>query len=123
MSEGWARGSTVVVLLSALAIVGPCVNRAQGSETAVFSLEVTGSGSVAVDGASRELPWSEAVSIGSSVTLEAVPSSGWRFAQWGGAASGTESPVTIVISGDALVEAAFAPVVSADVAQDSWAYR
>ena len=123
MSEGWARGSTVVVLLSALAIVSPCVSTAQGGETAVFSLEVTGSGSVAVDGASRELPWSEAVSIGSSVTLEAVPSSGWRFAQWGGAASGTESPVTIVISGDALVEAAFAPVVSADVAQDSWAYR
>lgn len=131
MSGRWARVSAVVVLLSALGMVGLCVNRAQGGETAVCSLDVTGSGSgasvacgsVAINGTSRELPWSETVSIGSSVTLAAVPSSGWRFAQWGGAASGTESPVTIVISADALVEAAFAPVISADVPQAFWAYR
>jgi len=125
MSSSWTRGGAVVLFWCALAATGLCADRGEAGETALCSLEVIGAGcgSVAVNGATRELPWSETVAVGSSLTLAAVPSSGWRFAQWGGAASGADNPATILISGDALIQASFTPAVSADVPEDSWAYR
>ncbi|MBI5711134.1 MAG: hypothetical protein HZC42_12665 [Candidatus Eisenbacteria bacterium] len=47
---------------------------------------------------------------GSGVQLTAVPGTGWAFAGWSGDTSGTANPVTLTITGDRSVTAAFVDV-------------
>src|SRR5204862_254327 len=69
-----------------------------------YTLEVTvvGSGSVAKnrDQASYD--------HGSTVELTATPATGWHFAGWSGAATGTTNPVSVTMDGDKTVTATFA---------------
>jgi hypothetical protein len=44
---------------------------------------------------------------GTSVVLTAVPAAGYRFAGWGGSASGTANPLTVVMDSSKTVSAAF----------------
>lgn len=44
---------------------------------------------------------------GSEVTLTAVPDEGYQFVEWGGAASGSDNPVTITIDGDMTISVVF----------------
>jgi pectate lyase len=47
--------------------------------------------------------------IGSVVWLYAVPDPGWTFTGWGGAATGTTTPVSVTMNANQTVIAAFAP--------------
>jgi S-formylglutathione hydrolase FrmB len=47
---------------------------------------------------------------GSSVTLSAYSSEGYKFANWGGDLSGNENPTTIIMDSDKLVTASFIPL-------------
>jgi uncharacterized repeat protein (TIGR02543 family) len=47
---------------------------------------------------------------GTSVTLTAVPNAGWAFSGWGGDASGTANPLTVVMSKDKTIAASFTMV-------------
>ena len=49
-----------------------------------LSLTKTGNGSVKVNGALQSLPWSGQFPSETQVQLEAVPNSGWGFANWTG---------------------------------------
>jgi endo-1,4-beta-xylanase len=51
---------------------------------------------------------------GTSVTLTATPASGWKFASWGGDASGTASTTTITINANKNVIAKFSPIADPD---------
>jgi len=48
---------------------------------------------------------------GKEVTLNAVPASGYRFVKWSGAASGSQSRVTVIMDSDKTVEAKFAKII------------
>jgi len=72
-----------------------------------LSLTGSGSGSIRVNGTLQSLPWSGSFATGSSVTLEAVPQSGWEFASWSGDASGSANPVTVTMDGAKSVTANF----------------
>ena len=45
--------------------------------------------------------------VGQVVTLTATPATGWSFAGWSGALSGTTSPITITLTSDKVVTATF----------------
>ena len=51
---------------------------------------------------------------GTEVTLTAVPDEGYRFAEWGGDASGSENPTTITIDADKTISAVFSEVTGID---------
>ena len=44
---------------------------------------------------------------GDSVTITALPASGWEFDHWGNQASGTQNPITIIMNSDKAVYAYF----------------
>ena len=67
-----------------------------GLETAV-----TGNGAILVS------PNKTTFTCGEQLTLTAQPGSGWQFAGWGGAASGTSSPTTITYDLEAEATADF----------------
>ena len=48
---------------------------------------------------------------GTSVTLTATPASGWKFASWGGDASGTASTATVTMNANKSVIAKFSPII------------
>lgn len=52
-------------------------------------------------------PAAASYASGSSVKLTAAPAAGYRFASWGGAASGTANPTTITIDANKTVSATF----------------
>ncbi len=74
-----------------------------------YSLSLTGSGSgaVKVNGTTYALPWSGSFVSGSSVTLEAVPQSGWAFGNWSGDVSGSVNPVTVTMDAAKSISATF----------------
>ncbi|MEN6306538.1 MAG: VCBS repeat-containing protein [Anaerohalosphaeraceae bacterium] len=65
-----------------------------------LNLTKTGNGSIKVDNASHSLPWSGSIAAGSTVTLEAVPDSGWEFTSWSGDKTGNVNPTTILMNGN-----------------------
>jgi hypothetical protein len=67
----------------------------------MIDLTISGSGSVTLD------PPADSYPAGATVTLTAVPSSGWYFGGWGGDATGTASPLELVIEADVAIEARF----------------
>jgi len=72
-----------------------------------LTLTGVGSGSVKVNGTLQSLPWSGQFANGASVTLEAVPGSGWAFANWSGNLSGSANPTSITMNGAKSVTASF----------------
>jgi hypothetical protein len=50
-------------------------------------------------------------SVGTTVTLTAIPSSGYAFSGWSGALTGTANPATLVMDANKSVSASFSPVV------------
>jgi hypothetical protein len=48
---------------------------------------------------------------GSSVTLTAIPASGWQLANWSGDASGSSNPLTLTVDSDKNILANFAPTL------------
>ncbi len=78
------------------------------------SLSVTGSnGSVKVNGTAQSLPYSGSFPDGTSVSVEAVPDSGYQFSGWSGALSGSTNPTSITMNGDKSVSASFTVVSNA----------
>ena len=77
----------------------------------IFNLQVTSTagGTVLAD------PPAGLVAGGEPVRLFATPNAGFRFAGWSGAVEGAGSPRTFVITGDASVSAAFAPLAAPDM--------
>jgi uncharacterized repeat protein (TIGR02543 family) len=78
------------------------------SITATFALDayaldvtIVGSGAVARN------PDQAAYDHGSSVELTATPATGWHFVGWGGAASGSANPLTVVMDGPRAITATF----------------
>ena len=76
------------------------------TQTPTFAVEtsVVGEGSVTTD------PEQSVYEPGSAVELTAVPSTGWQFAGWSGAATGTTNPITITLEADVAVTATFTEV-------------
>ncbi len=73
----------------------------------VLNLSKVGSGSVNVGGTLHSLPWSDTFTLGTEVTLEAVPDSGWYFAGWAGDASGVANPIAVTMDTDRSITATF----------------
>jgi hypothetical protein len=76
--------------------------------TLIVSIE--GQGSVEVDGES----YTSALSFneGIEITIEAIPESGWQFAEWMGDISSTNNPASVVINSNKSIGAIFAPTTS-----------
>ena len=55
-------------------------------------------------------PWTGTYFNTVPVTLEAIPATGWMFAGWSGAASGSTPTITLALSGNANASARFIPV-------------
>jgi len=68
-----------------------------------YTLTITpfGSGTVTIE------PMQDTYHYGDEVTLVAVPKVSWVFFGWGGDATGTESPLTIMIVGHTDITATF----------------
>lgn len=82
------------------------------TEDSMFSLSVVvdGEGFVTVE---PDLP---RYAYADSVTLAAVPDSGWYFNGWGGDTSGTQNPLLLTMTGDLLVTAEFLEIPDSTVA-------
>ena len=72
-----------------------------------LNLSKSGNGSVRVNGTLRSLPWSGQLVSGTQVQLEAVPDTGWSFANWTGDLSGSAITTTITMNGNKNVTANF----------------
>jgi len=79
---------------------------------ALFVL-VHGAGEVVV------LPGGEAYAPGTSVELDAQPAPGWCFDHWEYALGGTTTPTTVVMDGNKIVVAVFAPDCNANNRDDA----
>jgi hypothetical protein len=77
------------------------------SQIYTLSLTKTGNGSVRVDGVLRSLPWSATFPPGTSVTLDAVPDSGWEFDNWTGDYNWAGTPITVTMDSDKSIAANF----------------
>lgn len=89
-------------LLSILCIVGllvSCGTESNPTYTLTTSVSPSEGGSIA--------PSSGVYSKGETVTLQATPSDGWRFKEWGGDLSGDEVPVQIMINDEKNVTVTF----------------
>ena len=77
------------------------------SVTAHFTAQYALNTSVSPSGSGTVSPASDTYDEGIVVTLTAKPASGYRFDHWSGAATGTSSPVTIIMDSDKSVVAHF----------------
>jgi fibronectin type 3 domain-containing protein len=55
----------------------------------------TGSGQIKVNGIEQDLPFQQSIVPGNTMTIEAVPASGWQFAHFSGSHVDTENPLQI----------------------------
>jgi len=65
-----------------------------------LSLTGSGNGSIEVDGTPVALPWSDLFDCGTTVSLQAVPDSGWLFSHWSGDLTSSTSPDDITMDGE-----------------------
>ena len=96
------------------------------SDTASVTLHTKGSGTLLINGLPVQDTGSGIVCKypkGTAVTVTAVPESGASFAAWSGAAAGTEQTVSITVSGNTDLTAAFADAVRGDVNADGTCSR
>ncbi|MBF8965781.1 InlB B-repeat-containing protein, partial [Pontibacter sp. FD36] len=66
------------------------------------------------DGTVAKTPSQETYDAGSAVSLTATPATGYRFAGWGGDASGTANPLTVTMDGDKAVTATFEAIPASE---------
>ncbi len=76
-----------------------------GDKSHTLTVNVVGQGTVRPSGG--------VYLAGVTVTLTATPDTGWRFAAWSGAATGTFSQTQVVMTADQVVTATFALVADA----------
>lgn len=79
------------------------------SNTNMATLALTAS----AGGTTNPAPGSLVYLTGTSVTITAVPDSGYRFSGWTGDASGTTNPLTVVMSASKAIKANFEPLLFA----------
>ncbi|MCL4863839.1 MAG: DUF1349 domain-containing protein, partial [Caldilineaceae bacterium] len=102
---GWSgdaqgsEASVIVTMDSAKAVTATFVE-----EEYALTLTPQGQGTLTAD------PVQPFYRYGDEVTLTATPTQGWFFMGWGGDATGSTNPLTIVIDGDKSVTAQFADV-------------
>ena len=72
-----------------------------GATQMTLTTSVVGSGSV------TRQPNATSYAQGSTVTLTAVPASGWTFSGWGGGASGSTNPLTVTMDSNKSITATF----------------
>ena len=58
-------------------------------------------------GTTNPAPGTHAYNPGAGVSIEAIPDSGYQFSSWGGDASGTSNPITLIMDSDKSVAAHF----------------
>ena len=63
-----------------------------------------------VEGQGIVSPSSGTYTAGDSITLTANPSAGWTFSHWGGHGSGTQNPITIIMTSSKTVYAYFTEI-------------
>ena len=63
--------------------------------------------SIVVEGQGHVSPDSGTFTDGDSITITAIPSSGWSFSHWGGQGSGSQNPISITMGSDKTVYAYF----------------
>ena len=68
-------------------------------------LEILGSGKVKI------MPDKELFDTGDKVKLQAVPSKGYAFTEWGGTVKGSDNPLEITINEDTTIKAKFAKLI------------
>lgn len=78
-------------------------------DTYTLNVNATEGGKVLVDGAEVVTPYTATVPNGTSVTVEAVAADKNVFAGWSGSIGSTENPLTVVVSDNTTLEAAFKP--------------
>ena len=74
-----------------------------------YDLSITGvgAGAAEVNGDLHSLPWAGEFVLGSQVTVEAIPDSGWEFGNWSGDLSGDSNPAVFAMDGDRSITATF----------------
>ena len=70
-----------------------------------LTLEILGSGKVKI------MPSKELFDTGDKVKLQAVPSKGYAFTEWGGTVKGSDNPLEITINKDTKIKANFAKLI------------
>jgi len=83
-------------IISAIEIVGSTTGAGY-----TLSVNTTGSGTVSKN------PDKSSYTSGESVTLTAVPATGYQFSGWGGGASGTTNPLTLTMNSNKTISATF----------------
>ncbi len=72
-----------------------------------FSLTIA----AALGGTTDPAPGTLEYDTGTSVSVTAIPNAGWAFEHWEGDVSGTDNPVSFIISADMIITAVFSEVV------------
>ncbi len=72
-----------------------------------LSLDKTEEGKISANGTLHELPWSGTFPEESTVEIEAVPETGWKFNDWTGDVVGSTNPTTILVDANKYVTANF----------------
>jgi hypothetical protein len=86
-------------------------NFAQTPITYTLTVDVSSGGGIEVNGTAPSLyPATYIFAEGASVNLEAVPASGYSFANWSGSLSSSENPIIIVMDSDKEVMANFTQI-------------
>src|SRR5207247_2436332 len=100
---GWSGAATGTINPVSVTMDGDkTVSSTFAINTYSLTVSTVGQGSVA------KSPDQASYDHGSTVELTATPATGWHFAGWSGAVSGTTNPVSVTIDGDKTVTATFA---------------
>ena len=94
------------------------------SGTAIQYYTLTAAASPTAGGSVTLNPTGGSYASGTSVTLTAVPNSGYLFSSWSGGLTGSTNPATIIMDGNKTITANFVVAVCSDVtlyaAKDNW---
>jgi len=85
------------------------------SITAVFEEVVVPTHTLTIltvgQGTTNPAPGSREYDTGASISVTAIPDAGWAFDHWEGALTGTENPVSFIITADMIIIAVFSEIV------------
>jgi len=104
----WTEGTTVVSPLKDFTFLAS-VNRILVANFGInmYLLNVT-----ALNGTVAKLPNQTTYSHGTSVVLTATPAAGFTFTSWSGDATGTTSPITVIMSSEKNITATFTAIAA-----------
>jgi uncharacterized repeat protein (TIGR02543 family) len=95
------RGSLLLLAHEVDATFGDVsIQGLETSSTHTVATTTIGNGTITLDPSGPVAP-------GTTVTATATPDTGWEFDSWAGDASGTTSPIELVVDGDMTIEARF----------------